>query len=141
MKKIAILILLMFAIVATYSQSRVEISELGVFGGSNNGSGRVYLNQEKILNDIIIDKAKTEKRHRIWRVRIYIGSGQGARSSAESIRKAFVAKYPDIQADTRYPSPFFKVFVGQFTSRIDAESFRNKIKGEYPDSRVEYGVL
>jgi hypothetical protein len=98
---------------------------------------RVYLNQEAQLNDIIVSKTRARKSQQVWRVRIYIGSGKNARTTAQSTRNAFVAKYPEISADIDYPSPYFKVLVGSFRTRIEAESFKRKLGSEYPNCRVE----
>lgn len=120
--------------------TRLELTQLGVFSSEDNSPAKVYFNQESQLKDIIIAKAHAVKDLQIWRVQIYLGSGKNARSTAESTRRTFLAKYPDISADLLYPSPYFKVQVGSFKTRIEAESFRKKIQGDYPNCRVELSV-
>ena len=117
--------------------TRLELTELGIFSKEDFGQAKVYLNQEAQLNDIIVSKTRTKKSQQVWRVRIYLGSGKNARTTAQSIRNTFVAKYSDISADIDYPSPYFKVLVGSFNTRIEAESFKKKLGSEYPNSRVE----
>jgi hypothetical protein len=116
---------------------RFEITELGIFSKEDFGQAKVYLNQEAQLNDIIVSKAHARKSQQVWRVRIYIGSGKNARTIAQSTRNTFVAKYSEISADMVYPSPYWKVLVGNFKTRIEAESFKRKLSSEYPNSRVE----
>jgi len=122
---------------ADAQNTRLELTELGIFSKEDFGQAKVYFNQEAQLNDIIVSKVHTKKNRQVWRVRIYFGSGKNARSTAQSTRNSFVAKYPDIRADIDYPSPYFKVLVGSFKTRIEAESFRKKLGREYPNSRVE----
>ncbi len=120
-----------------HAQVRLELNELGIFSKDDFSQAKVYLNQEAQLNDIIVSKAHASKSQQVWRVRIYLGSGKNARTTAQSTRNAFVAKHPEISADIDYPSPYFKVLVGSFRTRIEAESFKKKLGNEYPNSRVE----
>lgn len=137
MRAISIFLLIFIPVFFTNAQIKLELSELGVFNKEDFGQARVYLNQEAQLNDIIVRKTLVRKSHQVWRVRIYIGSGKNARTTAQSTRNTFVAKYPEISADIDYPSPYFKVLVGNFRTRIEAESFKRKLCREYPNSRVE----
>jgi len=60
-----------------------------------------------------------------FRVQLYNGPD---RKKAEAIRAAFVAKYPHIPAYMVYVAPGFRVKVGNFTKRTDAESLLAKVK-------------
>ncbi len=71
----------------------------------------------------------------------YMGTGNDARAKANSVRASFISRYPYIEANTEYPSPYFKVLVGVFTSRIEAEGFRTKLVNKYPDSIVEASTV
>ncbi len=122
---------------ANAQSTKLELNELGIFSKDNFSQAKVYLNQEAQLNDIIVSKVHARKSQQVWRVRIYIGSEKNARTTAQSTRNAFVAKYPEISADIDYPSPYFKVLVGSFRTRIEAESFKRKLGSEYSNSRVE----
>lgn len=130
-----------FALSSYAQNTRLEISELGVFSNGSNEKAKVYLNQDEKLKEIIIQKAKSRKTIKKWRVRIYMGSDRNSRATATSTRNAFVARYPEIKADIVYPSPNFKVYVGNYDTRLEAESFRKKIQKEYPKSRVELVIL
>lgn len=130
-------IFILFTSVFVNAQTRFEITDLGIFSKENFGQAKVYLNQEAALNDILVSKVRAKKNQQVWRVRIYIGSGKNARTTAQSTRNTFIAKYPEISADIVYPSPHFKVLVGAFKTRIEAESFKRKLGREYPNSRVE----
>ena len=111
--------------------SRLEISQLGVFSPEDNSQAKVYINQDSRLKELLISKAQAKKEFNVWRVQIYLGSGKNSRAEATSIRNTFKAKYPDIWAEYIYHSPFFKVQVGNFKTRIEAESFKRKIQSEY----------
>ncbi len=141
MKRILLLFLSLQAIVLINAQARAEISELGIFGRNLKGAGQIYCTHPKGFNDIIKTKSRIEKKVKVWRVRIYMGTGNDARETAKSVRAGFVSEYPEIEANTVYPSPYFKVLVGVFKTRLEAESFRTELLNNYPDSRVETGVV
>ncbi len=115
---------------------RLELSQLGIFNPEDNGQAKIYFNQESQLKEIIIAKAHAEKEYNVWRVQIYLGSGKNSRGLATSTRNNFKTKYPETNAELIYHSPFFKVQVGNFKTRIDAESFKRKLRGDYPNCWV-----
>ena len=138
MKTIILTIVSLCAILLANGQhTRLELSQLGVFSKEDYGQAKVYFNQVSQLKDIIVSKTLVVKDYQVWRVQVYLGSGKNARTIATSTRNNFKTKYPDIDADIAYPSPYFKVHVGNFKTRIEAESFRKKILREYPNCRVE----
>ncbi len=141
MKRLLLLLLFTQIFVLTNAQVKFELSELGIFSSRSKGTGQIYFNHPEQFNDIIKSKVKVAKEERVWRVRIYMGTGNNARETANATRASFVAEYPDIKADTRYPSPYFKVLVGVFNTRIEAESFRTKLLKKYPNSRVETDII
>jgi hypothetical protein len=116
--------------------SRLELSQLGIFNSENNGQARIYINQDSQLNEIILSKAHVEKDYSIWRVQIYLGTGKSSRGIATSTQNNFKGKYPDVSAELIYRPPYFEVDVGNFKTRIEAESFKQKIIGDYSKCRV-----
>ena len=120
-----------FTALSVGQTSRLEISQLGVFSSEDNGQAKIYLNQDSHLNEITIGKALAKKEFDVWRVQIYLGSGKNSRAEGTSVRNTFKTRYPDVDAELLYHSPFFKVQVGNFKTRIEAESFKKKIQGDY----------
>ncbi len=141
MKRLILLLLFVNTFVFVHAQAKVELSELGIFSTHLKGSGKVYFDHPEHFNDILKSKIRVVKKEKVWRVRIYMGTGNNARAIANSVRASFISDYPDIVTNTRYPSPYFKVFVGAFNTRLEAESFRTKLLHKYPDSRVEADVI
>jgi hypothetical protein len=138
MASVTLLILLLSIIGNTNAQNtRLELSQLGIFSSEDFSQSKIYFNQETELKDITLSKTQTVKEYNAWGIQIYMGSGKNSRAVAESTRNSFKAKYPDVEARLLYPSPYFKVQVGSYKTRIEAESFRQKILGEYPNARIE----
>ncbi len=71
-----------------------------------------------------------------FRIRLYFASTRTAREESASIIRRFNTMYPHVQAYRTYASPNFKVTVGNFRTRLDAEAFLRKIKGDFPDAFI-----
>ncbi len=122
MRKAATLffIFLAFAAVAKAQKGNVVIVE--------NPQVSTLVEKHKYLND----KQKTVG----WRVQIFFDSGNNSKSRAFSKKGEFMTKYPDMPVYLMFQSPYYKVRVGDFRSRIDAEGFKQKIVGEFTDAFV-----
>lgn len=68
-----------------------------------------------------------------WRIQIYYG---GQRIRANEIRAEFVKGRPSVPAYILYHQPNFKVRVGDFRSRLDAQKFLEEIALQYPSAFV-----
>lgn len=71
-----------------------------------------------------------------FRIRIYLGSDRKAREASADAIARFNAKYPYVQAYRTYSAPNFKVSVGNFRTRVDAEVLLNEIKGDFPEAFI-----
>ncbi len=142
MKRILLLLTLSLqSLVLINAQSKVEISDFTMFSTQTNGTGKIYFSHPEGFNDIISNKSLIVKKAKVWRVRIYMGTGNNAREDAKAVRAAFISQFPEVEAQTVYPSPYFKVLVGVFDTRLQAECFRTKLLNTYPDCIVETGIV
>ncbi len=66
-----------------------------------------------------------------YRVRIFFDNSQNARSKSESVAGSFSAMYPGVSVYRTYASPFFKVTVGDFRTRAEAQLFAQQLTGIY----------
>jgi hypothetical protein len=58
----------------------------------------------------------------------------------------FTARYPDIPVYLTWQAPYFKVRVGDFSTRMEAAGFLNKIKKNYPIAwvirdKIKYPII
>ncbi|WKW47172.1 SPOR domain-containing protein [Myroides sp. JBRI-B21084] len=58
----------------------------------------------------------------------------GLKEEAEQVYKDFITKYPEIDATIIYANPKFKVVVGNYKNKIEAENLLKKIGSEYPEA-------
>jgi hypothetical protein len=71
-----------------------------------------------------------------YRIQIFFDSGNNSKTKAQSIHEGFKAKYPDVGAYLSFKSPNYKVRVGDFRTRLDAQRFLNDILVEYPNAWI-----
>lgn len=118
-----ILILLCLNSLFTYSQ--------------NQGKIIIYQNEniEKLLKE---HKSFNKNQSGIlgYRINIFFDSGNNSKSKAYSIKSQIMNEYPDIEAYIVYQEPNYKVKVGDFRTRLDAERFLNQISNEYKNGFI-----
>lgn len=71
-----------------------------------------------------------------YRVMIYFESGNNSKDSANKVIERFHEKYPNVPAYLSFNSPYYRVRVGNFRSRMEGERFLNRIKANYPNAWV-----
>ena len=141
MKKHSLPILLACLLLATaaHAQSPVDSTLLGadIFSLiSQPASGSATVNQpyelRNALSRHIVSNSNTKMQG--YRVRIFFDSDRTARAKSESIAASFRERYPDVPAYRSHVSPYFKVTVGDFRTRADAQRFASLLtsSGAYP---------
>lgn len=68
-----------------------------------------------------------------YRVQIYFGS---VRQKASEVKQDFSGKHADVNSYLTYLAPNFKVRVGDFRTRLEAQGFLKSIEGQYPTSFI-----
>jgi hypothetical protein len=67
-----------------------------------------------------------------FRIRIYADVGTHARSESEAVTTRFYEKIPDIPVYRVYDDRWWKVYVGDFRTRVDAIKSLRKIERLFP---------
>ncbi|MFH0895532.1 MAG: SPOR domain-containing protein [Bacteroidota bacterium] len=113
-----------------------SLCELKCYSQTN---GTVQIYQEPGISDLLNKhKAFYEKLDGVYgyRVQIFFDSGNSARGKANSIKAEFNGKYADEESYLTFQQPYFKVRVGDFRNRLEAECFMKKIEGSFSQSFV-----
>jgi hypothetical protein len=71
-----------------------------------------------------------------YRIQIFFDSGTNSKIRAKSIYDSFLAKYPDIGAYLSFKAPNYKVRIGDFRTKLDAQHFLNEIIADYPNAWI-----
>lgn len=98
----------------------------------------VYVSQSdairRALNEHIL-KNESEQFNG-FRVRIFLDSKMGSREASLAAIRRFNAIYPDVMAFRSYSAPNFKVTVGNFRTKLEAERFLIQIRSTFPEAFV-----
>lgn len=71
-----------------------------------------------------------------FRVQVFFDSGNNSKTKAQSVLDEFAAKYPKTRGYLTFKSPNYKVRVGDFRTRLDAQRFLNEIIADYPNAFI-----
>jgi SPOR domain len=122
-----ILLLLVVPVMKTVAQDK------------GTGKGNVQIIQDEKV-DLLVSKHIQINQNRKgiegFRIQIFFDSGNNSKTKAESIYEGFKAKYPEMGAYLSFKSPNYKVRVGDFRTRLDAQRFLNEIITEYPNAWI-----
>ncbi len=68
-----------------------------------------------------------------YRIQIYFG---GVRQKASEVKLEFASRFPGVPAYLTYQQPNFKVRVGDYRSRFEAQKFLKDIDGMFPSGFI-----
>lgn len=106
---------------------------------NGKGKGNIQIIQDDKV-DLLVSKHVQINQNRNgidgYRIQIFFDSGNNSKTKAQSIYEGFKEKYPDVRAYLSFKSPNYKVRVGDYRSRLDAQRFLNEIIVEYPNAWI-----
>ena len=117
---------------AASAQSKVDSTLLGVDIISligQKGSGTASVNQSYEIRNALARHISSNSKAKMqgYRVRIFFDSDRTARTRSEAIAAGFRERYPEVPVYRNHVSPYFKVTVGDFRTRDDAQRFASKL--------------
>lgn len=71
-----------------------------------------------------------------WRIQIFFEAGNYSKSQAIEEKSEFVNKYSDVPVYLIFQEPYYKVRIGDYRTKMEAEAFLKKISGSYPNAFV-----
>ena len=87
--------------------------------------GTVIINQDREIDELLKIKKSIETNSDRYKIQIYSGL---SRSAAESARSEFMENYSDWPTSIEFETPNFKIWVGDFRNRLDADRALIRIK-------------
>lgn len=69
-----------------------------------------------------------------WRVQIFFDSGANSKRRATEVLSRFSSQFPETEAYLSFKEPYYRVRVGDFRTRLEAEGFMKSVKAEYPNA-------
>jgi hypothetical protein len=97
--------------------------------------GQVVINQDKhitVLLDLKKEMNKNETSPERYKIQVYSGNRSGAYEAQKEFSSSFGGWYPSMQ----YETPNFKVWAGNFRTRLEADRALMKIKRKFPNAFI-----
>ena len=71
-----------------------------------------------------------------WRINIFFEAGNYSKRLAIEAKSEFVNKYTDVPCYLIFQEPYYKVRIGDYRTKMQAEKFLNEIERNYPNAFV-----
>ena len=69
-----------------------------------------------------------------FRVQIFFDSGNNSKKAAQTSREKFMETYPNVPAFLTFKAPYYRVRVGNFRTKLEAEGFLFQLATGYPNA-------
>ena len=102
-------------------------------------SGKLEIYQDMNINILMnkhIEVNQVAQTMDGFRIQVFFDSGNNSKTKAQSVLDEFILKFPKTRAYLTFKSPNYKVRVGDFRSRLDAQRFLNEIIADYPNAFI-----
>lgn len=105
---------------------------LTVFFQTNSFSQTTVVpNKDQELIDQLIERKMKQNNQFSLYTNFSIQIKNGEKEEVERMYREFIALYPDVEATIIYSNPRFKLIVGNFKHKIEAEHLLRKIQNQY----------
>ncbi len=97
--------------------------------------GNVVVNQDQKINVLLNLKKemnKNETDSERYKIQVYSGN----RSGAYDAQKEFSSAFGDWYASIQYETPNFKIWAGNFRTRLEADRALKRIKRKFPNAFI-----
>jgi hypothetical protein len=71
-----------------------------------------------------------------FRIQVFSDSGNNSKTKAQAVYDEFQARFPGTGVYLSFKSPNYKVRIGNFRTRLDAQRFLNDLQADYPNAFI-----
>lgn len=111
----------------TYSQERVS------------DTGKIEIIQDPRLETLLTKHIQINQNKggmEGFRIQIFSDSGNNSKNQAQAANDGFIARFPTIKTYLSFKSPNYRVRIGDFRNRLDAQRFLLEIASDYPNAFI-----
>ena len=94
--------------------------------------GKINIEQDQKINTLLDIYKSANSSLDYYTIQV----GFGSSSKAERIKSEVEIDFPDLPAKTVFDSPTFRVRVGRFKKKLDAERKFMEVRAKYPDAML-----
>ena len=100
---------------------------------TNAQDGNVVINQDKNITTLLeLKKNMSDEDSARYKIQIYNGNRQGAYKA----QSEFNASFTDWKSSIHFEQPNFKIWIGSFRTRLEADRALKKIKKEFSSAFI-----
>ena len=121
----------------------ILLSTLAI-GGFAQKKGSLRVNQDNRVERLMRrqrDVYSVSKTMPGYRIQIFMEIGNDAINHAQSVKYSFTRAFPEIPVYLSYEQPYYRLRVGDFRSRIEAEKYLRLIKPKFSLAFVTTDVI
>lgn len=93
-------------------------------------------NSDQKTIDLLLERKMSQNNQFSLYTNYSVQLKNGLKEEVETLYKDFTSQHPEIDATIIYANPKFKLVVGNYKNKIEAEYLLKKIAGKYPDAFV-----
>jgi hypothetical protein len=123
MKRFFVLFTIAFLFTNCYSQDEVNVQII------QDDRIDTLLNKHIELNE-------QDPQIKGWRINIFFEAGNYSKRQAIEAKSEFVNKYTDVPCYLIFQEPYYKVRIGDYRTKMQAEEFLHRIELDYPNAFV-----
>ena len=113
------------------STKELQVEESSIFIDTLQ-EGSVQINSDPRIDSLVSELNESPSEIKGYRVEIFFGQ----RKDAEKVKSAFLKHYSDWPIYVVWHQPNFKVQIGDFMTKLQAEKAQQEIKSNYPNSYI-----
>ena len=101
--------------------------------------GVLILNQDSRIDTLLMKQRQIHTNDSTidgFRVQIFMELGNDALRHADSVKTKFSEKYPDVPIYLVFGQPYYRLRIGDFRTRLEAENMYQRVKKEYKNAFV-----
>ena len=106
--------------------------------------GELTIYQDTRLEILIhrhIEFNKEQKGIPGFRIQIFFGSGRTSRDNANEAKAKFLSYFSDKEAYIKYQTPFYKVRVGDFRTKLETLKMFKRVLRKFPNAYIVPDVI
>ena len=110
---------------------------LSISCGAQNGF--LILNQDPRIDTLLMKQRQIHVNDSTidgFRVQIFMELGNDAVRHADSVKEIFVEEYPDVPIYLLFGQPYYRLRVGDYRTRLEAENMYQRLKKKYRNAFV-----
>ena len=142
-KKIFTVVLVLILVQSVFGQSFSKSSDTeDIFikiQEKQINQGDILVFQDMRINDLIYNHVEQNKRKEGvpgFRIRIFSDLGNLARVNSQDAKAKFFGLFPEIPIHREYVSPYYRVVVGDYRTKIDALKDFKRVKRYFPSAFI-----